>query len=217
MGQFPSHFTALPLEGGARQGEGRGFVSRLPFQRTPGQGEKKVDPLPGDGFWPSLLRSTRLSIVNSRGPEEKHRGSAGRFSEAARAARSTSDRPGGTVVARATYLEWKDWSHAGFPSHGGRGLFSEVFWRQCCQRPAISSILRSWTSYPEHTHPQASFKAFRLLRRTFQPFSDSQKTQSMSSNGRIGWLGSTMSLGLRRFICSEKANSTISGSFSSSR
>ena len=59
-----------------------------------------------------------------------------------------------------------------------------------------SSILRSWTSYREHTQSRASLKAFKLLRGTSQPSFDSQKTQSTFSNGRIGWLGSTTWLGL---------------------
>ena len=83
--------------------------------------------------------------------------------------------------------------------------------------PAVSSTLRSWTSFPGDTRAQASFEAYKLSRRIFQPFSDSQKTQSMFSNGKIGWPESTMSLGLPGFICNAKANNTIFASFSSSQ
>ena len=91
--------------------------------------------------------------------------------------------------------------------------FFKSFLQAMLQAPAIFSILRSWTSYRERTHPQACSRALKLLRRTFRPFCGSRKTQSISSNGRIGWLGSTMSRGLRTFISNAKASSTISGSF----
>ncbi len=109
--------------------------------------------------------------------------------------RSASNGPGGHSGRSGDVPGMEGQESCRIPGSGWPKTFFKSFLEAMFQPPAIFSILRSWTWCQEETKAQASFKVFKLSRRTLQHFSGSQKIRSMSSNGRIGWLGSTMSLG----------------------
>ena len=125
----------------------------------------------GEHGYLSTRRRRSRRMTGQPAPRDQLVGAAPHW--AVRAARSTSDRPVGHSGRSGCVPGVEGLDSCRIPASRWPRIFFRSFSEAMFQPPANSSILRSWTSCPEHTHPQASFKAFKLFRRTFQPFSDS--------------------------------------------